>query len=772
MKNKVIIGIIIAVTVIALIIGAVALVNSNTAGGSDKKSSSSSSSATNLEFRLNDDGEGYTVVGIGDCEDREIIIPSKYNKKPVTAIGDCAFFNNADIKSITIPDTVETIGDYAFYWCYDLRKVSFGNGVKSIGAYAFYGCYDLREVSFGKSIKSIGAYAFYGCYSIKDLTLPDSLTEVGDCAFANCSDDYNEYGNALYLGSKSNPYLILMKAKDDDITSCEIHPDTICINSGAFYNCNSLQYNAYNNGLYLGNESNPYVVLIKPVDSYATSYIINPNTKFIDSDAFDYCSYLDSITIPSSVIAINTYFTGTNFTSIEVEEDNEHFQSINGNLYDKLGKTLIKYAPGKTDQSFTLPASVTTIRKYAISDRYYLKNITLPKSLRSVESGAFSYYYGYYDNLYYNGTVEDWCKINFGGYQSNPMGLFDHVYFQSQLLTEVVIPDSVTRISQYAFYGCDSIETVVVGDSVKKIGENAFGDCTSLNSITFGESFEEFNHSIISESNSIKSITVHENNKNFKSIDGNLYTKDGKTLIKYASGKTNTSFTLPSTVTEIGDCALQLASSLTYVTLNDSLKTIGDSAFYYCTALTSIDIGNSVTKIGYNAFSYCSSLTDVNIGSGVTKIDGTAFYMCESLSNITVSGDNKKFKSNNGNLYTKDGTKLIKYAPAKTNKTFTLPSSVTEIEEYAFRDAKNLTTVTLHDSLTSIGDNAFYSCESLTSIFIPDSVTEIGYEAFYDCTSLSIRCEAESKPEGWDDSWNELSWYYGSDIPTTWGCDY
>ena len=186
--------------------------------------------------------------------------------------------------------------------------------------------------------------------------------------------------------------------------------------------------------------------------------------------------------------------------------------------------------------------------------------------------------------------------------------------------TDIAIPstspngDSVTSIGDWAFYNCH-ITSVVIPDSVTSIGSYAFYGCSSLTE-----------------------ITVSENNKNYKSIDGNLYTKDGKTLIQYAIGKTATEFIIPASVTSIGYQAVYVCSSLTSVVIPDSVTSIGSYAFHFCDSLTSVVIGDSVTNIGDYAFCSCESLTSVVIPGSVTRIGVNAFYWCDSLTDVYYTG--------------------------------------------------------------------------------------------------------------------------------------
>ena len=193
-------------------------------------------------------------------------------------------------------------------------------------------------------------------------------------------------------------------------------------------------------------------------------------------------------------------------------------------------------------------------------------------------------------------------------------------------------------------------------------------------------------------------------------------------------------------VTMIGVDAFNNCDKLTGVTLPECVTSIGKNAFYDCDGLIEFTIPDSVTSIGDYAFRDCDSLKSVNIGNSVTTIGNGAFRVCKSL---------KEFK---GKFATEDGRSLIvnntiiAYANA-SGTTYTIPDSVTTIEESAFYNCDSLTSVNIHDSVTTIGSWAFYDCDSLKSVNIGDSVTSIGTETFRSCASLKqVYCYAPIPP--------------------------
>ena len=211
-------------------------------------------------------------------------------------------------------------------------------------------------------------------------------------------------------------------------------------------------------------------------------------------------------------------------------------------------------------------------------------------------------------------------------------------------LTSITIPDSVTSIGESAFLDCTVLTSITIPDSVTSIGKSAFFDCTVLTSITIPDSVTTIGKCAFAVCSSLTSITVSPGNSAYKSIDGVLFTKDGKVLVACLCGKSG-DYVIPDGVTNIGGGAFFGCDGLTGVTIPNGVTSIGFEAFDGCRSLTSITIPDSVTSIGDLAFDGCSALTSITIPDSVTSIGSYAFNSCSSLGSINYSGTESQWNA-------------------------------------------------------------------------------------------------------------------------------
>ena len=370
----------------------------------------------------------------------------------------------------------------------------------------------------------------------------------------------------------------------------------------------------------------------------------------------------------------------------------------------------------------------------------------------------------------------------------------------SDSLINIILPETVSSIEDGAFSGCYFLNNIIIPDNVISIGKSAFDDCYSFSTITIPASVTSIGEDAFYPCGSLATINVAPNNPNYSNDqNGVLFNKNKTVLIRcpqaredaytipdsvttvskhaFASCQRLTGITIPVSVSSIGEAAFYSCknlstlvipssiteinkevffgcSGLTSVTFPNNLKTIGEEAFSGCSSLPEISIPATVTDIDEEAFSACNSFTTVFIPSSVTSIGENAFLWCSNLTAITVDSNNRDYSNDaNGVLFNKNKTTLIKCPETKTS--YTIPDTVTGIEESAFHNCKNLTELTIPSSVIGIGRYAFYNCSSLTSITIPASVTSIEYYAFKDCTSLTSISFAD--PNNWYTKMDENS---------------
>ena len=490
-----------------------------------------------------------------------------------------------------------------------------------------------------------------------------------------------------------------------------------------------------------------------------TSVTIPNSVTSIGDRAFEGCSALTSVTIPNSVTSIGYMaFVGCDgLTAVHITDLSAwckikydgwspnptyyaHHLYLNGEEITNLvipddvtsiGNSAFSGCSGLT--SVTIPNSVTSIGGGAFSGCSGLTSVTIPNSVTSIGSGAFS---GCSSLTAVHITdLSAWCKIDFEYFEYYKFPFSDayHLYLNGEEITNLVIPDDVTRINRAAFSHC-YLTSVTIPNSIKSIGIHAFSGCSSLTNIRIEDGDESiymvydhgegvFNRCPIETLYIGRNLSTLEfSGKSTLStiIIGNSVTRIDLGVFKDCTGLTN--FRIEdgdSNITISNTTFSQCPLDTLYLGRNISVST-NSSPFSCITTSYTVTIGNSVTKIGDYIFSGCTSLKSVNIPNSVTSIGDNAFYGCSGLTAVYI-------------------TDLAAWCKIKFNDFDSNPTSCTH---NLYLNGKEIKDLVIPDGTTSIGDYAFYSCSELISVNVPNSVTSIGERAFDGCSALTnIRIE-------------------------------
>ena len=752
----------------------------------------------------------------------------------VTIISKAVFQDCSSLRNVTIPSTVTSIGYGAFQFCTSLANVTLPEGLESIGESAFYECISLQSIVIPSSVKEIGRSAFRRCDALTAIYIDmDSWCRmsVGDLIA-----QYEDWYKVLYLdhikATEITDLIIpegVTKLSDNvfnilkNLKSVTFPASMTDFSSLNFEKCTSLNaihikdlkvwLNTKFEGIAPVYRYNPlyYAKHLFVNDTEVKDLVIPEGVSVINDFAFYGCEGLTSVTFPEGVTTIGSFaFSGcTGLTSVTIPKSLTY---IGGRAFsgctalnavhisdvaawcaipflDSKGSNPLALAGhlfmnGQEVKDLVIPEGVTSIGAYAFYGCTDLTSVTIPTTLRNVGEEAFDY-----NTSLSSVHIKDlaaWCKIEYGtttafpSYAtSNPLYCAKHLYINGQEVTDLVIPEEVSTISNFAFKKCEGLTSINIGNSVTSIGEYAFENCPNVRTITIGsavksigklnfygckelltvyslieEPFElsDYLFKYVDETTGLKftSATLYvpvgtkakymatDGWKEFKNIVemepepkelvvGDSFEADGITYkvtstspreeVQIGDGREKDIYNSTSGEFVIPASVIGLDGKTYYGTK------IGEYAFEYCEDLTKVTIPNSVTSIGNSAFSGCSSLSSIVIPSSVTSIGDRVFSSCHSLNSISIP-----------NSVTTIGTSAFGACSLLTS--ITLPNSLKRLEDYTFAGCESLVSVTTGNSLEYIGERAFYNCKSLTSFTIPESVASIGNQAFRGCRSI------------------------------------
>ena len=538
-------------------------------------------------------------------EDCQIIYTSTDGKQVIPAEANA--FGNATIVSnvytngkgvITFNTLIETIGETAFANCKNLKSIVIPNYVTDIEAQAFLNCSNLTDVTIPNGVETIGRAAFNNCSSLRTITIPQSVKYIYNAAFVGCSL------NSIYVNrttpptlnpSREDPYMVLGTTA---VATCYIPCGKLASYQASEWKTKGqvrefVEKAPYTLTLKSSNDAQGNATITEAVDCNTLNATITatPNT------GYHFVQWSDGNTDNPRTLTVSQDMELT----AEFEKDVDPtwqitYTSINGNTItptktDVFGANIVSNVYENGVGTITFDGPVTSIGEDAFFRSSLLTSIIIPDRVINI------------------------------GY---------HAFYECSSLTSVIISNSVKSIGNGAFFGCSSLLSITIPDSVTSIGESAFDACLGLEVIVV-----ENENTTYDSRNSCNAIIETATNVLVtgckKTIIPNTVMSIGESAFRNCN--LMTSITIPNSVTSIGEEAFAYCYNLNSVTIGNSVTNIGRHAFRYCSMMF-ITIPNSVTSIGEGAFSYCRQLTSVKIGNSVTNLDASAFSNCSQLSSI------------------------------------------------------------------------------------------------------------------------------------------
>ena len=692
-----------------------------------------------------DDANRATITGYSGNA-TALYIPDEIDGHEVVAIGDSAFENRTDLRTVMIPDSVTRINIGVFSGCINLANITLSKKIEKIGENAFYNCDSLQSVEIPKCLNDVYARydsiyipngvfnecsnlktiifeegstviadaLFRGCDGLESVTIPNTVTQIYGYAFADCRNlkNINISDSVTVLGEN-------VFQNDTSITEINLPDSITALGRGAFSGCNRLK-----------------------------SIVIPDSVTNIGISAFSECKNLESVTLSKGLekIGENAFYNCDSLQSIEIPKSLKDVYATYDSIYTPNGvfnecsrlKTIV-FEKGSTIiadalfrgcdglESIVISDTITQIYGYAFADCKNLKNINISDSVTVLGENAFQ-----------NDTSI--TEINL---PDSITALGRGVFSGCDRLKSIVIPDSVTNIGISAFSECKNLESVTLSKELEKIGENAFYNCDSLQSIEIPKSLKDVYatydsiytpNGVFNECDNLKTIAFEEGSTViadalFRGCDGLEEVKIPKTVTVIKNHAFNECTKLKAVeisngMKEIGDSAFSECSNLQKVILPDTVNSMGTNIFYNCINLTEVHLPNIRQNITANTFYNCKKLTTINFPSTLTTIGDSAFSGCESLPEAILPSGVEKIETN-------------AFKNCKAMKKAVVPDTVSSIGSSAFYGCEALADITLGSKLKKIESQTFYGCTVLPSIVLPYNVTTIGDSAFVNCTKLT-----------------------------------
>ena len=655
--------------------------------------------------------------------------------RPVT-IGDYAFANNELVQEITLGGTTY-IGDYAFSTTGNKNNeisVELPKELEVIGNYAFEGSYSGRiyGVTFEElgeneeyALKTIGAYAFTESY-ITSFNVPASVESIGAYAFYDCGELASltfdegtaplEFGTA-YDGKTGNVI------RSTSITSINLPGRLTVLSDNAFYYCDDLETITFGNQYAEGNFTESKLTTIGNsafADSAITEITLPASVTTIGDNAFESVEFT-TLTIPANVTSIGAEAFKYSYIESITFENGTSPLSIGDNAFNSCSYL----------KAVAFPSNLASLGVNVFQEEGY----SAASSLTSITVADGCAAYSSYDGALYTADYEEllFCPINKESItiNANTLRIASQALGASKITSVTFEENSkLKEICDEAFYACSNLESIVIPDSVTTLGNQIFIRCNKLTSITLPASLANFTSAMLGCSN-LQSLNIGTaSGAVYKSVDGVLFTADGKTLVYYLPTDTRTNYEIPAGTETINESAFSGNTNLESVKIPASVNLIDTNAFNGCTSLYKVEFTGTSSEalvIGKAAFNGCSSLASITLPARTSAIEENAFYGARSLSNITFGNADESSQLSSIGSSAFFGTAFTR---------FTVPEGVRTLGDSVFGGCPNLQTVTLSEGLISMGNTVFSGSTALDTVSFPASLQTIGTGLFNNCSSL------------------------------------
>ena len=595
----------------------------------------------------------------------------------ITTIPDNAFNNCSSLVSITLPSTLEKIGNFAFQNCSALVGIEFPSTLRTIGNYAFSHCSAFGSITLSNGITDIGSNAFKGCSEIANVSIAPSVATIGEGAFSECPKlagvhitSLEAWCNITFGNATANP---LSSAEFFYLQGGEIKKLTI-------------------------------PATITEIKSYAfcggdmSEIVLHSGISRFGISAFADCTgkLVANCNIPNYDNEESGAFVGSKFSEVIIGEGVKYIGGY-------------AFAGCSTISDLSLPNSLMLIGSYSFKGCEGLSSLTIPQSLRRCGKGAFEGCCALRE--LHISDLAAWFGIVFEEATANPIHIAKGLYLNGTKLSHIEVPQSVTKIGDYALYNCQSLNTITLHNAITEIGNSALAGCNGLTALSLPASITTFGISPFAECTG--ELTVGCNIPSASSSANSPFCGSKFSQATFAEG-----------IKTIGDYTLYNCSTIEQITIPKGVEEVGSYALYGCKGKIRIDCNIPSAESEYDSIFYGTSFDEITLGRNVASIGSGTFTGCTGTL-IVECEIPASSSASEGAFYGASVTKVV------------IGEEVSTIGDYAFRGCTKIAEVEFGSSVKSIGSYAFANCNALGSIALPQSVESIGKMAFYNCNSLS-----------------------------------